>query len=232
MTTIDGPSIEAILLDIDGTIADTDDAAVARVERWFRFVGWLLEDQDPHVAARRFVMRIESPVNALVSWLDRTGLDQILGPLMDSLYRLRGVIGHSRVDLIPGVKKSLERLADQYPLCVVTAREHRSAHAILESHALESMFQCIATARTCRRAKPNPDPVLWAVDQIGVHPTRCLMVGDTTADIIAGNTAGLQTVGVLCGFGEQSELEAAGADIILDSTAELADLLLGSTTRS
>jgi phosphoglycolate phosphatase len=54
------------------------------------------------------------------------------------------------------------------------------------------------------------------------------MVGDTTADIISGNTAGLQTVGVLCGFGERSELEAAGANIILDSTADLADLLLDS----
>ena len=94
------------------------------------------------------------------------------------------------------------------------------------------MFQCVATARTCRRAKPNPDPVLWAVDQIGANPAFCLMVGDTTADIIAGNAAGLQTVGVLCGFGERTELEEAGADFILDSTAELADLLLGSSAHS
>jgi HAD superfamily hydrolase (TIGR01549 family) len=228
MTPINGLHIEGILLDIDGTIADTDDAAVARVERWFRFVRWLLKNQDPHVAARRFVMRVESPVNALVGWLDRTGLDQILGPIIDSLHRLRGLVGHTQVYLIPGVQKSLERLADRYPLCVVTAREHRSAHDILESHALESLFECVATARTCRRAKPNPEPVLWAVDRIGANPARCLMVGDTTADIISGNTAGLQTVGVLCGFGERSELEAAGANIILDSTADLADLLLDS----
>jgi HAD superfamily hydrolase (TIGR01549 family) len=227
MTTIDGLSIEAILLDIDGTIADTDDAAVARVERLFRFVGWFLKNQDPHVAARRFVMRIENPVNALVGWLDRLGLDQVLGPIMDSLQRLRGAVRHSHAHLIPGVKESLLRLAERYPLCVVTAREHYSAHAILDSHSLSSMFQYVATARSCRRAKPNPDPVLWAVDQIGANPTRCLMVGDTTADILAGNAAGLQTVGVLCGFGERGELEEAGADIILDSTTDLADMLLG-----
>jgi beta-phosphoglucomutase-like phosphatase (HAD superfamily) len=116
MTPINGLHIEGILLDIDGTIADTDDAAVARVERWFRFVRWLLKNQDPHVAARRFVMRVESPVNALVGWLDRTGLDQIFGPIMNSLHRLRGLVGHTQVQLIPGVKKSLERLADRYPL--------------------------------------------------------------------------------------------------------------------
>jgi phosphoglycolate phosphatase len=53
------------------------------------------------------------------------------------------------------------------------------------------------------------------------------MVGDTTADIIAGKSAGLQTVGVLCGFGERTELARAGADLILPSTADLADLFLG-----
>jgi hypothetical protein len=48
-------------------------------------------------------MRVESPVNALVGWLDRTGLDQILGPIMDSLHRLRGLVGHTQVHLIPGI---------------------------------------------------------------------------------------------------------------------------------
>ena len=230
MTTIDGLSIEAIVLDIDGTLADTDDAAVARVERLFRFSDWFIKNRDSHVAARRFVMRIESPVNTLVGWLDRTGLDQVLGPIVDSLHRLRGVVGHSHAHLIPGVREALVRMAERYPLCVVTAREHYSAHAILESHSLSSTFEFVATARSCRRAKPNPDPVLWAVDQIGANPARCLMVGDTTADILAGNAAGLQTVGVLCGFGERSELKEAGADIILNSTADLADLLLGSAT--
>jgi phosphoglycolate phosphatase len=230
MTTIDGLSIEAIVLDIDGTLADTDDAAVARIERLFHLFSWFVKNRDSHVAARRFVMRIESPVNTLVGWLDRTGVDQVLGPIVDSLHRLRGIVGHSHAHLIPGVRESLVRLAERYPLCVVTAREHYSAHAILEAHSLTSMFAFVATARSCRRAKPNPAPVLWAVDQMGAAPARCLMVGDTTADILAGNAAGLQTVGVLCGFGERSELEEAGADIILNSTADLADLLLGSAT--
>jgi phosphoglycolate phosphatase-like HAD superfamily hydrolase len=54
------------------------------------------------------------------------------------------------------------------------------------------------------------------------------MVGDTTPDIQAGKSAGLVTVGVLCGFGDRDELVEAGADIILETTADLADLLLGS----
>jgi len=45
-------------------------------------------------------------------------------------------------------------------------------------------------------------------------------------DIHAGKAAGAQTLGVLCGFGEQAELQSTGADEILESTAGLADLLL------
>ena len=56
-------------------------------------------------------------------------------------------------------------------------------------------------------------------------PEACLMVGDTSVDIRAGRKAGAQTVGVLCGFGEQKELRRQGADAILPSTADLAQLL-------
>jgi len=44
-------------------------------------------------------------------------------------------------------------------------------------------------------------------------------------DIHAGKAAGAQTVGVLCGFGEEKELKRAGADLILPSPAELVDVL-------
>ena len=47
------------------------------------------------------------------------------------------------------------------------------------------------------------------------------MVGDTSVDIRAGKAAGAQTVGVLCGFGEESELRGQHADMILSMTAEL-----------
>jgi phosphoglycolate phosphatase len=50
------------------------------------------------------------------------------------------------------------------------------------------------------------------------------MIGDTTVDIRAGKAAGAQAVGVLCGFGEEAELRQLGADLILKSTSDLAEL--------
>jgi phosphoglycolate phosphatase len=52
------------------------------------------------------------------------------------------------------------------------------------------------------------------------------MVGDTTVDIVAGRLACAQTAGVLCGFGQRAELERAGANVVLQSPADLIPLLL------
>jgi phosphoglycolate phosphatase len=52
------------------------------------------------------------------------------------------------------------------------------------------------------------------------------MIGDTTVDTRAGKAAGAQTVSVLCGFGEEDELRRKNPDLILPSTANLADVLL------
>jgi phosphoglycolate phosphatase-like HAD superfamily hydrolase len=53
------------------------------------------------------------------------------------------------------------------------------------------------------------------------------MVGDTTVDIRAGKAAGAQTIGVLCVFGARRELERAGAELIVSSTADLSEILAG-----
>jgi phosphoglycolate phosphatase-like HAD superfamily hydrolase len=58
---------------------------------------------------------------------------------------------------------------------------------------------------------------------LGVAPEQVALVGDTAADIQAAKAAGAVAVGVLCGFGERDDLEQA--DLILESTAELAEWL-------
>jgi phosphoglycolate phosphatase len=63
--------------------------------------------------------------------------------------------------------------------------------------------------------------VIWSAHTLAVPVEACLMVGDTTVDILSGKRAGAQTAGVLCGFGERRELERMGANLILEHTADL-----------
>ncbi len=225
-TPLDLHRIQAICFDIDGTLSDTDDILVARLARWLQPLAWLPLTPAPERLARRLVMASETPLNELYAATDRLGLD---APLLKLARALRAFLPARQpaYRLVPGVREMLAALAPHYRLAVVSARPRPSTLGFLEHFGLTPYFQnCIATAETCERTKPDPAPLRWAAHCLGVPPEACLMVGDTTVDIRAGRAAGAQTVGVLCGFGEEAELRRAGANLILPTTADLAAALL------
>ncbi|HEY43276.1 MAG TPA: HAD family hydrolase [Anaerolineae bacterium] len=228
MNPVFDPSrVEAICFDIDGTLVDTDDAYVQRLLRALYPLGFLMSEERRRRLARRLVMAAETPANAITTLLDRLSLDHTLRAVLNTLHRLRGEKEPHDIMLISGIRPMLETLVEHYPLAIVTAREEQSTENFLGATKLRPFFRCVVTARTCHRAKPHPAPVCWAASQMGVSTQACIMVGDTTVDMRAGISAGAQAVGVLCGFGKRHELERAGAHLILKSTAELEEMLLG-----
>jgi HAD superfamily hydrolase (TIGR01509 family) len=225
---LDLSRIRALCFDVDGTLSDTDDLYAQKVTPFLpRFLF-----RDPDHAARRLVMWIESPGNALMGIPDRFGLDDELAALVNWLYRhpSRTLRGRRRAWkkylLVPGVDAMLARLRGRFPMAVVSARHERATLAFLDHFNLTRTFDVIVTALTAAHTKPYPDPILFAAQKMGVAPDACLMIGDTTVDMRAGKSAGAQTVGVLCGFGEEEELKRKGADLILKSTAEVGELVL------
>jgi phosphoglycolate phosphatase-like HAD superfamily hydrolase len=223
--SLDTQRIRGLCFDIDGTLSDSDDQAVAKLSRLLKPLRFLLKGKDEAKAARRIIMAVETPGNWLVSLPDRMGIDDELAPMMDFFVRHLLTPGRSPHLIIPGMLETLESLASRFPMSIVSARDQRSALRFLDTFSLQRFFPVIATAYTCTHTKPYPDPVLWAASQMGIPTQNCLMIGDTVPDIRSGRAAGAQTVGVLCGFGTSSELQQAGADLILDSTAELANVL-------
>jgi len=225
--TLDIPRIKAICFDVDGTLSDTDDMYVQKVKPFFP--SFLF--RDPDRAARRFVMWVESPGNALLGLADTLGLDDEMVAIIDWASRHR-----KRPDkkflLVPDVADMLARLKGHYPLAVVSARDLRGTMRFLEQFDIVNCFDVIVTGQSVDHTKPYPDPILFAAHHMGVKPEECVMIGDTTVDMRAGTSAGAQTVGVLCGFGEQPELLKFGANLILNSTSELADVLLGKNQAS
>jgi phosphoglycolate phosphatase-like HAD superfamily hydrolase len=221
---LDLECIRAVCFDVDGTLNDTDDVYVARLEGWLTRLRFLLPRQDLHRLARRLVMWSESPANLLISLPDWLGLDDELVSLLAWLNRGRSK-PMKHFQLIPGVDAMLAHLADRFPLAVVSARDGRSTQRFVEHFSLQGFFRSVVSGQSARRTKPHPDPVLFAARAIGVPPQACLMVGDTTVDMLAARRAGAQAVGVLCGFGERHELEKAGASLVLDTTADLLSII-------
>lgn len=217
---LDNARIKALCFDVDGTLSDTDDLYAQKASKFFPRLFF----KNPDRAARRLVMWIESPGNALLSLADTLHLDDEAVAVVNWLSRRRK---HSdkKFLLVPGVDDLLERLHGRYPMSVVSARDEKGTMSFLEQFGLVKYFDVIVTGLSAAHTKPYPDPVLLAAKKMGVAPENCLMIGDTTVDIRAGRAAGAQTVGVLCGFGEEPELRKFGADEIIEDTAKLANLL-------
>jgi HAD superfamily hydrolase (TIGR01509 family) len=207
---------------VDGTLSDTDDQYAQKV------VDLLPRSlfRNPMQTARRLVMWVEAPGNALLGFADRIGIDDEMVAFIDWINRHRA---HTlkKFLLVPGVDEMLAQLKGRYPMAVVSARDEKSTLRFLNQFDLSKYFDVIVTGLSAPHTKPYPDPILLAAQKMGVHPAQCLMIGDTTVDIRAGKAAGAQTVGVLCGFGEEPELKQLGADLILRSTSDLPEVFDG-----
>lgn len=218
--------IQGICFDIDGTLHDTDDQFVFRLSRWLRPLGLIFPKEDLQKISRQIVMQTETPANKLYGLADRLGVDDKFAALNDWIYEIGLGKTVQPYKLIDGVLDMLDELSQHYQLSIVSARGKRVTQSFLESLGINHYFIAVATAQTCRHTKPYPDPIFWAARKMGIPAKNCLMVGDTTFDIIAGKLAGTQTAGVLCGFGTKNELIQKGADIILPTTSILQKVLL------
>ena len=225
MTGVDLTRVQAVLFDMDGTLAETDEEYLRQLIRLARPLRFFFGRAGEARVLRRWMMASEGMASFLLTIPDRLGIDEPLAALTDRLAWSRGLGRPGAFRVVQGVPEMLTRLAQQLPLAVVSSRDRRGTLAFLDQWNLRPHFSTVITALSARRMKPHPAPVYAAAKALGVAPERCLMVGDTRADILAGRRAGAQTAGVLCGFGEREELAACGANAILASTAEVGKLL-------
>ncbi len=218
--SLDLTRIKALCFDVDGTLSDTDDLYTQKISPFFpRFLF-----KNPDHIARRLIMWVEAPGNALLGLADTLGIDDEMIAVINWLSTHRRQ-SSKKFLLVPGVDEMLKQLHGRYPMSVVSARDEGGTMAFLEQYNLVKYFDAVITGLSAPHTKPYPDPILLAAKKMNVAPENCLMIGDTTVDIRAGKSAGAQTAGVLCGFGEESELQKMGADIILKDTTELLKIL-------
>jgi phosphoglycolate phosphatase-like HAD superfamily hydrolase len=214
--------IKAILFDLDGTLIDTDDALIESIARKLEPATRLVRLGDPRGFIRRVLLAAEGPVNGVIAMMDSVGLDDNVLSLGDRLRRLRGMRVRGHFVPVDGAARVIRSLHGSYRLGIITTRSRADAFAFLRQFDLEDLLEVVATREDTRRLKPDPEPIHYAVDLLGLPPAQCAMVGDTAVDMRSAKAAGAYAVGVLCGFGQREELLRAGADLVLENTSDLA----------
>jgi len=222
---LDKTKIKSIIFDVDGTLRDTDNEMVRGIELFLLKFEFFILSKNAQTAARSIVMNIENPAQFILHYADKWGWDTFIHQVIQGIrWLLKPFMNNRNFQTIEGIKPMIVELAKHYPLAIASAGNEQTLRAFLAHADIAQYFVCVATALTCRHTKPFADPVVWA----GVEVENCIMVGDTTVDMLAGKNAKTQTVAVLCGFGEREELEALKPNVILSTTADLTAILISN----
>jgi HAD superfamily hydrolase (TIGR01549 family) len=209
-----GPALRTVLLDIDGTLIDSNDA---HAHAW---VGSL--------AAHGYVVRFEQ-VRPLIG----KGGDKVLPELtgLDPESGEADRIGETRSELFlrelsslratPGARELLERMkAEGLELVVATSAKSAEVRLLLEQTGVSDLIQLASSSDDADASKPDPDIVQAALRLNGSQAFHSVMLGDTPYDIEAAARARVPAIALRCG-GWWGDDALASAIAIYDDPADL-----------
>lgn len=209
----------AFLFDLDGTLADTLPIIITSSRLALQELG------HPEITDAQIISLIGVP-------LFETG-EILLGEGKGDLYRSTYhshflTLDQSGLRAFPGIAELLRALEQAgAKLACVTSKRLGPAERTLAQLRLRAYFQALVTAESCENHKPDPAPALLALSLLGAEQERGVFVGDSVFDIGCGKNAGLTCCGVTWGAETADGLREAGADYVVDTVAELQEVLLG-----
>ena len=125
-----------------------------------------------------------------------------------------------------GIIPMLKRLKEQgVKTAILSNKDDLTAKKVAVDLFEEGLIDLCLGAREGKALKPDPESVFEIVEDFGVARAECLYIGDTATDIETAKNAGLYSVGVLWGFRDEEELRGAGADMIVDDPAKIAEFV-------
>lgn len=212
------PRPAAVFFDLDGCLVDSGRAIPRAYNEALTALG--LPPQ-PVVSLHRF---IGPPLlEGFTTLLTELGSDPARATEGVAAYReVYGDIALADTELIPGIEEALDALAP-VPLAVVTSKPAFFAGPILETVGLAGRFRGVYAPEMRATTETKSVALARALEEVvpDVVPERTAMVGDRSHDVVAGRRCGTRTIGVTWGAGDRDELEAAGADRIVDDPAAL-----------
>ena len=129
----------------------------------------------------------------------------------------------------PGTVEMLGRLrAAGVRLAVLTNKDHAAAVPLAARYFGQDAFDVVQGRVDAFPPKPAAPITLYVLEQLGAAPNTTLYVGDSNVDVACGHNAGLKVAGATWGFRGRNELTEAGADYLVDSSEQLAELVLGA----
>ena len=212
------PRPDAVLFDLDGTLVDT---VKTRIESWMQALSQsgyptTSEQLAPMIGldGRRLAREIAAIAGRPIDEGRSEEIDKLSGEIYERINRPRP---------LPGVAEIVAAI-DDAGLKWATATSSRKDQVKTSVDALGLDAEpTILDASHVKHAKPEPDLLLYAAEELDVDPARCWYVGDSTWDMVSAVAAGMIAIGVTAGSAlDANALRSAGAAVVVASLHDLA----------
>jgi pyrophosphatase PpaX len=216
-------SVELVLFDFDGTLADTIPLILASFRHATRTIyGKPLPDD-------ALLSNVGQPLRAQMEVIDPERAQELF-----DVYREHNAANHdAMIRPFPGVSEALAALgAGGLRLAVVTSKARPFAERGLRVLGMQDVFDLVVAVEDTQRHKPDPQPLQFALERLEGEPSTAAYVGDSPFDIAAGKAAGLATVAVTWGAFGKEDLCEAGPDHVIGTPEELVELVLSGPARA
>jgi phosphoglycolate phosphatase len=206
----------AILFDWDGTLVDSAERTFRCYEQIFALHGIAFD--------RAAFERTYSP-----DWYrtyEQVGLPSETWAEADARWNVCYDGEPSR--LIEGARDGLERLAGAgRVLGIVSSGDGSRVRGEMATLGVASLFATAVCGGETARRKPDPEPLLVALERLGIAPGECVYVGDSPEDVAMAKAAGAFAIGIPGGFPNRAALIASAPDLLLPSLEAAVEALVG-----
>ena len=218
--------LDLILFDLDGTLTDSGPGILNCLE-------FALEDQGIPIPEREEMRKLLGPP-LVVTFRDVFGMNEEQISQAIDKYRERyhdvGLFENSVYEGVPELLAELQGAGLR--LVTATSKPEYSATRILQHFELDQYFDFIGAAALDGSRDSKSLVIAHTLLNTNTHPTshNMIMIGDRHHDVHGAKEHGIDTIGVLWGYGDRDELDEAGAIDIAKNPVELRDLLLDSSS--
>jgi HAD superfamily hydrolase (TIGR01509 family) len=212
------PRYDAVLLDIDGTLVDSNGAHAAAWSDAFAAHG----RHHPPEEIRPLIGKGGDKLLRELASLDHdSGEGKKISDERADIFRKHYL---PTLKPTPGAAAFVEWLLEsRLTVVVATSAKQEEVKSLLTICGAQALAKDATTSDDAERSKPDPDILVAALETSGSLPHRAIMIGDTPFDIEAASRAGLATIAFRCGGWDDATLQ--GAIAIYDDPRELLDRL-------
>lgn len=210
---------DTVLFDLDGTLTDPAEGITNSVAYALERYGIRVEDK------KSLYSFIGPPLND--SFMQYYGFSsekamEAIGVYRE-YFRDRGIFEN---EVYEGIPELLDRIKKSgRKIVLATSKPEEFAVRILEHFDLIGYFDVVAGASMDEKRNKKGDVIKYAMEKGGLSAEGAVMIGDREHDIFGAGENGLPSIGVLYGYGDRKELEAAGAAYIAEAVKDIFELL-------